>query len=291
MTIDEALANGRFQLSPHSPTPLLDARLLLQFVLNVNHTYLIAHGDESLTAVNQQQYSSFLNRAAKKEPIPYITQIAPFFDLDLYVTPDVLIPRPETELLVEKVVEWEVGTRRFAENHGGSQRGALQVVDVGCGSGCIPIMLARRLPDAQVDAVDISAAALAVAKQNASQFASNRIQFHQGDLLTPISHSCDLISANLPYITDEEWTMLDDGVKLYEPSLALKGGVDGIDLIDRLLQQATSKLSATGAIFLEIGWQQGTAVSTLATSHFPNAHIDRIQDYAGHDRIITIKRE
>ncbi len=291
MTIDEALANGRFQLSPHSPTPLLDARLLLQFVLNVNHTYLIAHGDESLTAVNQQQYSSFLNRAAKKEPIPYITQIAPFFDLDLYVTPDVLIPRPETELLVEKVVEWEIGTRRFAENHGGSQRDALQIVDVGCGSGCIPIMLARRLPDAQVGAVDISAAALAVAKQNASQFAHNRIQFHQGDLLTPISHSCDLISANLPYITDAEWTMLDDGVKLYEPSLALKGGVDGIDLIDRLLQQATSKLSATGAIFLEIGWQQGTAVSTLATSHFPNAHIDRIQDYAGHDRIITIKRE
>lgn len=279
MTIDEALANGRFQLSPHSPTPELDARLLLQFVLNVNQSYLIAHNDELLTAVQQQQYNSFLDRASKKEPIPYITQIAPFFDLDLLVTPDVLIPRPETEILVEKAIEWA------------AERDSLRIVDIGCGSGCIPIMLARRLPDAQIEAVDISTAALTVATQNASQFAPNPIQFHQGDLLTPISHSCDLITANLPYITDAEWTMLDDGVKLYEPSLALKGGADGLDFIDNLLQQATSKLSAIGAIFLEIGWQQGTAVSTLAASHFPNAHIDLIQDYAGHDRIITIKRD
>ncbi len=276
MTIDEALAYGRFHL-PHSPSPHLDSRLLLEHVLQVNHAYLIAHGDELLTAVQETQFRAFINRAQQHEPIPYVTGTAPFFDMDLSVTPAVLIPRPETEMLVEQAAEWAK-----------AQKQPVTIVDVGTGSGCIPIALARQLPQAKISAVDISPDALEIARKNAAIFVPSRIQFHQGHLLTPITHSIDLITANLPYVTDAEWTLLDDGVKLHEPSLALRGGTDGLDLIRELLQHAVSKLSASGAIFLEIGWQQGSATQALAAEVFPDAQIDLIQDYAGHDRIVVI---
>ncbi|MCP5096065.1 MAG: peptide chain release factor N(5)-glutamine methyltransferase [Chloroflexi bacterium] len=281
MIIDDALAYGRSHLHT-SPTPHLDARLLLEHILQVNHAYLVAHGDEALTAVQTQQYRDFITRAAKQEPIPYITGIAPFYGLDFHVTPAVLIPRPETEQLIELAIRWA------------KSRPTCRIADIGTGSGCIPITLATHLPNVEITAVDISTDALAIATQNATTLTPNRITFHQGNLLTPLmmpslKEKIDLITANLPYITDTEWTMLDDGVKLHEPALALKGGKDGLDLIRELLQQATSKLSATGAIFLEIGWQQGlTAVNTAAT-YFPNAQIELIQDYGGRDRIVTIK--
>jgi release factor glutamine methyltransferase len=282
MTIDEALAYGRFQLS-HSSTPHLDTRLLLEQILQVSHTYMVAHGDDVLTAVQTQQYRSFIDRAVAQEPIPYITGTAPFYGLDFYVTPAVLIPRPETEQLVELAVLWA------------KTKPSCHIVDVGTGSGCIPVVLACQLSDARITAVDISAEALTVARQNAATHAPNRINFHHGDLLapfweTPLAGKIDLMTANLPYITNTEWTMLDDGVKLYEPSLALKGGEDGLTMIRKLLQQATSLLSATGAIFLEIGWQQGKTAVHTATTYFPNAQIDLIQDYGGRDRIVTIKQ-
>jgi len=275
MTIDDALKYGRFHLTT-SPSPHLDSRLLLAHVLQANHAYLIAHGDEVLTAVQETKFRAMINRAQQQEPIPYITGTAAFFDMDLIVTPAVLIPRPETEMLVERAAAWLKGQQHAT------------IVDVGTGSGCIPIALARQFPQASVSAVDISADALKIARNNAATFAPNRIQFHQGHLLRPISHPIDLITANLPYVTDTEWTLLDDGVKLHEPSLALRGGKDGLDLIRELLQHAVSKLSASGAIFLEIGWQQGPATQTLVSAVFPNAQIDLIQDYAGHDRIVGI---
>jgi release factor glutamine methyltransferase len=152
MTIDEALAYGRSQLSP-SPTPQLDARLLLQHILAVPLSYLLAHGQEPLTAVQARQFHTLVNRARGQEPIPYLTGKAPFFDFELRVNTDVLIPRPETEHLVERAQAWA------------SRRGHIHIVDVGTGSGCIAIALARQLPAATVTAVDISAAALAVARQ------------------------------------------------------------------------------------------------------------------------------
>ncbi len=275
MTIDEALAYGRIQLN-QSPTPELDARLLLEAVLDVSHAYLLVHGDEELTAVSATTYHQYIARAKIHEPIPYILETAPFFDFELKVTSEVLIPRPETEMLVELAVAWAQG------------RGALQVVDVGTGSGCIPIAIARQNKMAQITAVDISPAALTVARENGRSLAPNRINFIEGDLLQPINFSIDLLTANLPYVTSDEWTHLPDGVKLFEPSLALKGGDDGLDLIRQLLQQAITRLNPEGAILLEIGWQQGKAVKQLAQTHFPSAKIDVIQDYSGHDRIVFI---
>jgi len=273
MNIHQTLQNGR---SP-STNPL-DARLLLQHTLGgVDHTYLIAHDDQELTPIQQQTFLAYLDRAAQGEPIPYIIGKAPFFDMDLHVSPAVLIPRPETEQLVEMAVS-------LAKAHNYTH-----IVDTGAGSGCIPIALARELPQANIEATDISAEALSIARQNATEFAPNRITFHQGNLLQPITEPIDLITANLPYVTDHEWTMLDDGVKLYEPQLALKGGPDGLDIIRDLLNQATHKLTSGGAILLEIGWQQGQTAKNLAASIFQTAHIELKQDYAGQDRFVIIQ--
>jgi release factor glutamine methyltransferase len=281
MNVSELWEYGRSQL-PDPLTAKLDARLLLEHVLDKEHSWLVAYGDADVTAVQETHYRQLIQRAARQEPIPYLVGHAPFFHLDFVVTPDVLIPRPETEQLVDLAVDW---ARERPSGHL-----PCHIVDVGTGSGCIPITLARHLPDAFIEASDISAAALTVARQNADQHTPGRIQFHQGHLLTPISQPVDLLIANLPYVTDAEWTMLDDGVKLYEPATALKGGADGLDLIRQLLQQAVTKLNSGAAIFLEIGWRQGTAVTNLAQSVFPTAYIELIQDFAGHDRIVVIKQ-
>lgn len=278
MNIQTALAEGQAALS-HSPTPAVDARLLLGHVLGVNHTYLIAHGEHQLTPDQQTRYQAFLQQAAQQTPVPYLIGHAPFLDLDFVVTPDVLIPRPETELLVQAAVNW-------AQMHP-----AARMIDVGTGSGCIAISLARRLPASYtIAAVDVSAPALVVAQQNAQRHGvDDRITFHQGNLLEPVPWQPDLIVANLPYVTDSEWTMLADGVKWYEPTLALKGGGDGLDIIRELLQQASARLTNGGAILLEIGWQQGPTACQTAAALLPAAHVTLQSDYAGHDRLVTIQ--
>jgi release factor glutamine methyltransferase len=279
MDIQAALDYGRSQLTPHSPTPRLDARLLLEHLLDVPHSYLVVHHDQALTPQQEKGYRQFITRARQEEPVPYIIGHTPFFDFDLHVAPGVLIPRPETEQLVEIVVDW-------AQKH--EAETDLQAVDVGTGSGCIAIALARFLPELQITAVDISPEALAIAQQNGALLAPGRIQFQQSNLLQATDTPVDLIVANLPYVTSGEWQSLADGVKLYEPALALDGGEDGLDLIRQLLQQATTRLRSNGAIFLEIGWQQGKAVRKLARQCFPEADIAILPDFAGHDRIVKI---
>lgn len=279
MNIEAALAYGRSQLTATSPTPRLDARLLLEHLLDVPHSYLIVHHDKPLTAEQEKAYRQLVSRAAQAEPIPYITGQAPFFDFDLHVCPGVLIPRPETEQLVEQAVAWAKEQRLATAPH---------AVDVGTGSGCIAIALARFLPDWQVTAVDISTKALAIAQKNGARLAPGRIQFRQSDLLQAINTPVDLIVANLPYVTGDEWQALADGVKLYEPALALDGGVDGLDLIRRLLEQAATRLRPSGAIFLEIGWQQGASVNQAAQRHFPEAAVTVLPDLAGRERIVRV---
>jgi release factor glutamine methyltransferase len=236
MTIEEAWAYGCDRLAQASFTPELDARLLLQHVLRVAHSYLIAHNDVQLTEQQEKAYKSLLARASNKEPIPYLTGKAFFYGLELEVSPAVLIPRPETEELVERALTW-VGSRR-----------GLRVVDVGTGSGCIAVALSRYLAGASITAVDVSASALEVARQNASLHARLQIRFLQGNLLESLSGPFDLILANLPYVAYDEWTMVDGAVKWYEPPVALWGGADGLDLIRELLRQAVSRLEAGGAI-------------------------------------------
>jgi release factor glutamine methyltransferase len=280
MDVRDALAYGRAQLADNSLSPHLDARLLLQHLLQVEQTYLIAHDDQPLTAVQEAAYRQQIARAAQGEPIPYIIGHAPFYGRDFHVSPAVLIPRPETELLVEAVANWA------------AQRRAVYIADVGTGSGCIAVTLARLLPQARIDAIDISADALAVARHNArQQNVARRIHFQRGHLLEPLARSPEVIVANLPYIAESEWTMVGDGVKWYEPVVALQGGHDGLELIGQLLAQATTRLQKSGAIFLEIGWRQGSAAYQLAQSYFPQARVEVKPDLAGLDRMVIIQTD
>lgn len=277
MDIQTALAYGRYRLYHASSTPDVDARLLLQYTLQAPHSFLVAHGEEALTAVQAQTYHSLIQQAVLSAPVPYLTGTAPFFHFDVAVTPAVLIPRPETEQLVETAVTW-------AKSHT-----CQQVVDVGTGSGCIALACAHFLPHAAITAVDISADALAVARDNWERHLPGRIMGIESDLLTELPAGMELIIANLPYVTLAEWETLEPNVKQYEPRLALVGGEDGLDLIRRLLAQAQEKIRPGGALFLEIGWRQGTAVTELAQAVFPTATIQLHPDYAGLDRIVSIQ--
>ncbi len=277
MSIREALQWARRRLAA-SPTPHEDARLLLQHVLAAGHTYLAANPEQALSVAQEDDFRTLVARAARLEPVPYLTGSADFCGLAFHVSPAVLIPRPETELLVEAAVAWA------------AQADVRHIVDVGTGSGCIAVALARRLPAARVTAVDISARALKVARSNVLRHGvAGQVRLQQASLLEQIDEPVDLLAANLPYVGDAEWTALDDGVKLYEPVEALRGGPDGLDLIDALLQQATYHLRPRGAIFLEIGWQQGEAARRVAAAHFGAARIHSRSDYSGHDRLIIVE--
>lgn len=274
MTIDQLIASGMMQLT-HTATPLVDARLLLQHLLGCSMATLIVDGEREISAENGRIYFDLIARAAQQEPIPYIIGHIPFRHLDLRVTPDVLIPRPETEQLVDLALAW-IGNNR-----------PQTIVDVGTGSGCIALSLAQTLAQ-PVHAIDLSEAALAVARDNAQRNSIERITFYQGSLLEPLPEPPDCIVANLPYISEAEWTELSDGVKYHEPKMALTAADNGLGLIVELLQQARQRMRPRGAIFLEIGWQQGIAALDAARAVWPEATLLLKQDYAGRDRFIEL---
>ncbi|MGH2535936.1 MAG: peptide chain release factor N(5)-glutamine methyltransferase [Candidatus Promineifilaceae bacterium] len=279
MTIDEALGFGRRALEPTDTAAVLSARLLLQHVLRVNHPFLVAHNHDRLTAGQWETYQGLVGRAGRREPIPYLTGTAAFLGRDFDVSPAVLIPRPETEQLVEVAVAWAA-----------SRAGRLRLADVGTGSGCIAVSLALLLPAAEVEASDLYAAALEVARRNAARHGqADRIRFYQGSLLEPLAPGLDAVVANLPYVSDAEWPDLDEGIRAYEPELALRGGPDGLAPMRQLLEQARRKLAPAGALFLETGWQQGEAVQRLAKTCFPRHEIDLLRDFAGHERIVAVR--
>lgn len=276
MTIQQAWSLGIDRLQA-SVSARLDARMLLEHALGKPHTYLVAHGERPLSASEERRYLGYLDRAAAYEPVPYITGSAPFLDFELRVTPEVLIPRPETEQLAELAIAWA------------RDRGPLTVVDVGTGTGCLAIALARQTPRARIAAVDTSAAALKVAEYNVRRLAPGRVSLVQGDLLSSFGAGLDLIVANLPYVSESEWTSLADGVKFFEPSLALLGGPDGLDPVRAFLPQAAAALRRGGLLLAEIGWRQGRAAQELALAAFPASQVDMIKDFAGHDRYVKVQ--
>lgn len=283
MTIRQLLAWARNALAEQAEAEL-SARLLLQALLDRPASYLIAHDDEQLSADIVSRMRAWVERAGAGEPIPYIIGRAPFYDADFVVAPAVLIPRPETEGLVELALAWARANR------------PVHIFDVGTGSGCIPITLARHVPLANFWAVDISQAALNITRQNSRRLmVESRVQLVNADLLAPFTTQLTaqgpwLITANLPYITDLEWTELAVGVKSYEPALALKGGPDGFVLIEQLLAQVATMAEHAkfpGALFLEIGYQQGPAGLNLLQQYLPQAEANLSQDYGGLDRYLA----
>jgi release factor glutamine methyltransferase len=273
-TVHDALAWARSVLAGDSES--IDAPLLLMHVLGVDRAALLTHPERELTPEQATSFCALIEQRAAGVPVPYLTGSRAFYDLDFAVTPDVLIPRPETEHLIESALQWA--------------RRDVRLVDVGTGSGAIAVTLAVHLPEARVWAVDVSAAALEVARQNAIRHgAAERITFVQGDLLEPLiaaDQPIDLVVANLPYIASDELKVLP--VALHEPLLALDGGADGLDLIRRLLDQAPRVLAQEGLLLMEIAAGQGARVCALSRVTFPGAHVTLIRDYAGLDRVVRV---
>lgn len=266
------------RLRPHSDTPALDADLLLCAALGVERAFLLAHLDEPLSAEAAARFAAWLDHAAAGQPIAYLLGSRGFYGRDFLVTPDVLIPRPETELLLEQALEW-------AKTHP-----VQWAADIGTGSGALAVSFAAHTPSAQVAAVDISPAALNVARANAERHGVlERVTFFQGDLLAPLIErgiSPDLLMANLPYIPSGDLPAL--AVTKHEPILALDGGADGLDLVRRLLAQAAEIGQPGALVLLEIGAGQGAAALAAVRAALPSATADVRPDYAGHDRIVRV---
>ncbi len=276
------LADITNQLALASDTPALDASVLLAHIVKQPRTWVIAHPELHLTASQQKQLDDSLARLEAGEAFPYVLGRWEFFGLDFDLTPDVLIPRPETELLVEKASAW---LQRSPNRR--------TIADVGTGSGAIAVAIAVNIPDAHVLATDISHHALEVAHQNAVKFdVDHQIDFVQCDLLPqhidplPTESHFDLICANLPYIPTEKLHNLP--IFGREPTLALDGGPDGLDPIRRLLDIGPEWLAPNGMILLEIEATRGIQALNLACDLFSEATIHLHQDLMGRDRLLEI---
>jgi len=257
----------------------LDAELLLAHSLGLARAALLAHPERPFSRAEAETLSALLKRRAMREPLPYLTGWREFFGLGFSVDPNVLIPRPETELLVERALAW-------AADQG--LPSTLTLADVGTGCGCIAVALAVHLPQAMIYASDLSADALAVARRNAARHGvASRVRFCQGDLLAALPEPVQMIVANLPYISQQEWPNLPPEVR-WEPRWALDGGPDGLDLVRRLLAQAPHYLAPNGALLLEIGARQGEAAIRLARAAFPRAEVSLLHDGAGCARVIQV---
>lgn len=275
-TIGDALEYGRTQANEHLTSTT--AQALLAHVVGRGRVWLFAHREEPLPPEDANRFVGLIARAAQGEPLAHLVGEREFYGLPFCVTPDVLIPRPETESLVDVVLDW-AKERNIA---------APRLVDVGTGSGAIAITLALKLPTAQVSAVEISWAALSIARQNAIRHGvANRVGFVLGDLLDPLIGPFDVIVANLPYINAEELTALEVG--RWEPRVALNGGKDGLFLIRRLLDQVPARLVPGGLLALEMGFDQGERVVGLCRDALPDSRVTKLADLAGLDRIVKVE--
>jgi release factor glutamine methyltransferase len=248
--------------------------MLLAHVLDTSRATLVAHPERTLTNNQLTNYQTLVRRRASGYPLPYLTGSVEFYSLTFEVTPEVLIPRPETETLVDLALARRPET----------------VVDVGTGSGCIAVALAMHLPQATVHAIELSPATLAVARRNAERHGvADRVDLMVGDVLSPRPGPADLIVSNPPYIATGDCASLPTSIRDHEPRLALDGGPDGLAIVRRLLAQAPAVLKSGGAILIEIGADQGEAASRLARTYFSQARVRIHPDLAGRDRVVEIR--
>lgn len=274
--ISDILLELHTRLSSVSQTPLLDAQVLLGHVLGRTRTWVLAHPEAHLSSDQEYALRDALTHLEAGQPLAYVLGHWEFYGLVFFITPDTLIPRPETELLVEQAISWSRTKTKL-----------LRVADIGTGSGCIAISLALDASNVHVTGCDISLSALQVAKANANRHrVSGKVNFVQCDLLPPFKVHFDLICANLPYIPTETLHSL----KVYqrEPALALDGGEDGLGKIRRLLNEAETMLAPGGLLLLEIEASSGGAVHSMVREAFPKADVQVLPDLAGRDRLVSI---
>ncbi|MCD6599073.1 MAG: peptide chain release factor N(5)-glutamine methyltransferase [Dehalococcoidia bacterium] len=260
----------------------IEAELLLCSILEISNAQLYSEPERLLSATEIKHLHNFVKRRLSHEPTAYILKRCQFYGSDFYVDRRVMVPRPETELLVEKTVEF-AQRRCLLKNQ-------FVIADIGTGSGVIAINLALALPEARIYATDISPSALQVADINRCHYreASNRVKLLQGNLLEPLSEPVNVIVANLPYIKNCELQTLSPEIINFEPMTALASGEDGLDKIRCLLSQAPGKMCSEGCLLLEVGHDQGETVSSIADSQFAQAIIELIPDLSGINRVVKI---
>lgn len=276
-TIGHLLADATHLLNATSPTPRLDADLLLAQVLGWSRARLLAQRDSYPTPDQVAAFWQLVQRRARLEPVAYLVGHREFYGFDLLVDRRVLVPRPETELLVELALD----QARVAS--------VQRVADVGTGCGAVALALAAYLPQAQIYATDLSRDALEVAAANLARHGlAQRVVLLQGDLLTPLPVPVDMIVSNPPYTVLGE---IDAGVRQHEPHLALDGGPDGLAIYRRLLEQAPRWLRAGpgAALLCEIDAPRAAAVRALVQATFPAAEVRIHRDLAGHERVVVAR--
>jgi release factor glutamine methyltransferase len=280
MTLKQALAEAVDTLTRRDVgSPRMNAEVLLLFVLNCDRAYLYAHSERELTGAEVARYDECIERRASGVPSQYITGHQEFWGLDLIVSPAVLIPRPETEHIIEVVLEL------LKQNPVQRPR----VVDVGTGSGAIALALAHSLPEADVLAVELSREALDVAQANAARLQLDRVRFAQSDVLAGVilDASFDFVVSNPPYVALTEADKVQDVVKKFEPRMAVFAGEHGLDVIHRLIPQALAALKSDGWLLMEIGFSMSEAVMALLSGW---NEVHAVPDLAGIPRVIVARK-
>lgn len=261
-----------------SLSPRLDAELLLAFVMNKDRSYFYMYPQKEIEDDIYLTFQTLIDKRKKGVPLQYIIGKQEFMGLDFLVNQDVLIPRPDTEILVENALE----TIKQ------SCQSPIRILDIGSGSGAIGVSLAYHSSNAFVSCVDISVAALKVATQNAViHGVDDKVQFFEGDLFSPFKNEVfDMIVSNPPYIPDDTIASLQVEVSQYEPRTALAGGKDGLDFYKRIIKGAPKYLHNGGYLFLEIGYNQGKDVTDLLLIEKVYKGIEVIKDLSGNDRVV-----
>jgi len=288
MTLKEVLKKGTAILeNANIETPALDAGVIMCYVLNCDRVYLHTHGDRALTEVEIGAFIECVYKRAKNMPVSYITGYREFMSLNFKVNPHVLIPRPETELLVEWAVKYadELRTRK---DYGGKN---ISILDIGTGSGCIAVSLAYYIADCRVVAVDVSDRALEVAGFNAANIGvPEKVELLKSDLFSRLDrqkskYRFDIIVSNPPYIPQEQIGTLQREVAGYEPLSALAGGMDGLDFYRNIADKACEYLKPYGMLAFEVGYNQAGAVCSIMEKKFCDLHV--IRDLSGIDRVVS----
>jgi release factor glutamine methyltransferase len=276
LTRKQALARARgLLIASGVEDASIEAEVLLRHVLQIDRAQLYLDLDRGLSERQQRNFEQLIERRLEGEPSAYITGHREFYGLDFEVNPGVLIPRPETELLVERAV------------HLAEIKNISTIADIGTGCGAIATALALHLPETEIYATDISARALEVARINCRRHGvAYRIRLFQGDLLQPLPEPVDLIAANLPYV--EEMELAKTGLADFEPSLALNGGRRGLTQVFRLCYQAAGKLRHGGSLLLEIGLGQANPVVDFLHTLFPSTLIEIARDPGGIERVLSL---
>jgi len=272
-----------------SRSPRLDAELLLAASLGVTRSDLFRRPERTLTEAEAERFESFVRRREAREPVAYIRGVRAFRTVELEVTPEVLIPRPETETLVEVALE----TLAAAPASGAGVSHEPLALDLGTGSGCVALALAAENPFVHVVATDISEEALGVARRNAARLGlEGRVDFAASDLFAglPAGRRFDLIVSNPPYISAAEYAGLEPNVRDYEPRLALFAGADGLDVYRRLVPEAAGRLRRGGTLALEVGMGQAAAVRELLAAAGSFAAARARADLGGIPRVVWARR-